>query len=180
MASVEFLRRHAEEFFGFSPDIFTIPEEAEVIAASMALSYEMPELEGPIKKFLENVAAHPYVEAVAFILDAWKTDTGELAGFIYPYYLTSEESIPVPEWSEVGMPNFHYSPVFEVLHRSKGFVFTNAGYYCRCKPQEVMEKMIDLVRETFEKQPGLFGMNRVEDEPPSGFVIALVQKGNNE
>ena len=78
------------------------------------------------------------------------------------------------------MPHFHYSSVFEVLHRSKRLVSTNSGYYTRCKPQEVVERAIDLVRITFEKQPGLFGGNRVEDEPPSGFVIALVEKGNNE
>lgn len=152
-----------------------------LIAEDLSRGLLVPEAQRPLEDFFEGLPKLPSLEGLAIIIDAWGPNENEVpeGGQMYWHFIQrywpisdSPEAIHVVEYIGKGLRNLR-----EVYgHKTKPSFRLGAYFSHTTKERHFNSHVTGIIRRTFEKELGMFGVGRSEDEPPSAFLVIKIDQ----
>lgn len=171
------LRRYSKEFSDLQAEIYQLPKDIKDFSKNLACNLNMPELTEPFENYLLRISSFPKLQGIALIIDAWERDGIERTpeASLYCYFL---ENIGISELEDnpEPMPHLYLNDINRLLYTREDRNVRIHCYYILTAKLGLEASIEGLIRQTFEKDPGPFRANRIEEKPPSGFVIALINQ----
>lgn len=178
MVEFDQIGRYIEEFFGMPADIRHIPQDARDIAEDFADAFKIPELTRPFEGFLVGVISHPRLQAVSFLVDVWGEDDSKPCAQVYCDFFLDTTVSELRANPELGKASLLHNSLNEVkgLLWARNDLITISYSNILTGRFGLETSLKGLVKRVYEKDPGLFNLDRVGDVPPSGFILALVDR----